>query len=175
MKGWAAVLVLFAVAIVWVVAQPQSQAAARDLDCADFANQAEAEEYLFPGDPNRLDADSDGVACEDLPCPCDDTAGTEEEPPPPPEPAYHLSRHTAERISRSLVAGVVGRSALLDSYTLTSCSRLGEPSIDCRLLAQGERGRQRAACQFKVEVRAKNRHPEGRIVTHKCRTVAISR
>ena len=175
MRTWAAVMVLFAIAIAWFVAQPQSQASARDLDCADFANQAEAEENLYPGDPNRLDADSDGIACEDLPCPCDYSAGTAEEPPPPPKPAYHLSRHAAERISKGLVAGVVGRSALLDSYTLTSCSRLGEPSIDCRLLAQGESHRQRAACRFKVEVRAKDRHPHGRIVTHKCRTVAISR
>ena len=176
-------MVLSAIAIVWVVAQPQSQASARDLDCADFANQAEAEEYLYPGDPNRLDADSDGIACEDLPCPCSYSPGSGEsgsgggssESTPPPKPEYHLSRHTAERISKSLVASVVRRSALLDSYTLTSCSRLGEPSIDCRLLAQGEGNTQRAACQFKVEVRAKDRHPKGRIVTHRCRTVAISR
>lgn len=45
-----------------------STAAAKDYDCADFSNQAEAEEYLLPGDPYRLDADNDGVACEDLPC-----------------------------------------------------------------------------------------------------------
>ena len=32
-------------------------AAARDYDCADFANQAEAQEYLLPGDPYRLDGD----------------------------------------------------------------------------------------------------------------------
>lgn len=183
MRGWAAVTVLFAIATVWVVSQPQSQASARDLDCADFANQAEAEENLYPGDPNRLDADSDGIACEDLPCPCSYSPGSggssggggSSESMPPPKPEYHLSRHQAERISKGLVAGVVHRSALLDSYTLTSCIRLGEPSIDCHLLAQGESSRQRAACQFKVEVRAKDRHPDGQITTHKCRTVAISR
>jgi hypothetical protein len=39
-----------------------------DLDCADFATQEEAQAELDsdPSDPNGLDADSDGVACEDL-------------------------------------------------------------------------------------------------------------
>lgn len=37
-----------------------------DRDCADFATQAEAQEALdgAPGDPERLDANGDGVACE---------------------------------------------------------------------------------------------------------------
>jgi micrococcal nuclease len=41
----------------------------RDRDCADFASQAEAQEVLEddPSDPNGLDGDSDGVACETLP------------------------------------------------------------------------------------------------------------
>ena len=43
---------------------------AADYDCADFSNQAQAQTYLLPGDPYRLDGDDDGVACEDLPCPC---------------------------------------------------------------------------------------------------------
>jgi hypothetical protein len=40
-----------------------------DLDCADFASQAEAQAELNrdPSDPNRLDADNDGKACEDYP------------------------------------------------------------------------------------------------------------
>jgi hypothetical protein len=40
-----------------------------DLNCADFATQAEAQAVLDadPSDPNNLDADNDGVACEDLP------------------------------------------------------------------------------------------------------------
>ncbi|MFR9806391.1 excalibur calcium-binding domain-containing protein [Pseudonocardia sp. RS010] len=38
-----------------------------DRDCADFATQAEAQAVLLAdlSDPERLDADSDGVACED--------------------------------------------------------------------------------------------------------------
>ncbi|MFP5068155.1 excalibur calcium-binding domain-containing protein [Pseudonocardia nantongensis] len=40
---------------------------AQDRDCADFATQAEAQEALLPGDPERLDQNNDGVACETLP------------------------------------------------------------------------------------------------------------
>ena len=38
-----------------------------DLDCADFATQAEAQAALLPGDPYLLDEDGDGIACETLP------------------------------------------------------------------------------------------------------------
>ncbi len=39
-----------------------------DLNCADFRTQAEAQAELQrdPTDPNNLDADFDGVACEEL-------------------------------------------------------------------------------------------------------------
>ncbi|MGB3199690.1 MAG: thermonuclease family protein [Nodosilinea sp.] len=39
-----------------------------DCDCGDFATwqQAQAVLQAFPGDPHRLDGDSDGVACESL-------------------------------------------------------------------------------------------------------------
>jgi hypothetical protein len=41
-------------------------AATADRDCADFPTQAEAQAVLVagPSDPERLDADSDGIACE---------------------------------------------------------------------------------------------------------------
>lgn len=45
-----------------------------DLDCADFDNQKEAQQFFESHDPDQdphyLDADNDGVACETLPCPC---------------------------------------------------------------------------------------------------------
>lgn len=54
------------------VADPTSvirtaQAQSNDLDCADFSTQAEAQANLEanPSDPNNLDADDDGEACED--------------------------------------------------------------------------------------------------------------
>jgi len=44
-------------------------ASAADLDCSDFATQAEAQAALIaaPSDPNGLDTDDDGSACETLP------------------------------------------------------------------------------------------------------------
>lgn len=52
-----------------------SPAAAGDKDCSDFTTQRAAQIfYLKHGgpryDPDRLDGDHDGVACEDNPCPC---------------------------------------------------------------------------------------------------------
>ncbi|MDP9353906.1 MAG: thermonuclease family protein [Chloroflexota bacterium] len=43
--------------------------AAQDVDCSDFATQGDAQAVLTsdPSDPNGLDRDSDGVACESLP------------------------------------------------------------------------------------------------------------
>jgi micrococcal nuclease len=48
---------------------PTSSPPFSDRDCSDFASQAEAQEVLDddPTDPNGLDGDSDGVACETLP------------------------------------------------------------------------------------------------------------
>jgi hypothetical protein len=44
-------------------------AGAADLDCKDFATQAQAQAVFnaTPGDPNGLDRDKDGIACESLP------------------------------------------------------------------------------------------------------------
>lgn len=36
-------------------------------DCRDFRFQEDAQLFLTPGDPHRLDLDFDGIACEDLP------------------------------------------------------------------------------------------------------------
>jgi micrococcal nuclease len=38
-----------------------------DYDCSDFATRSQAQRQLLPGDPYGLDADGDGVACEELP------------------------------------------------------------------------------------------------------------
>jgi Excalibur calcium-binding domain len=46
-----------------------------DLDCADFPTQAAAQDYFLSlggpaSDPDGLDGDGDGIACESNPCPC---------------------------------------------------------------------------------------------------------
>lgn len=82
MKPVTTILLMFGTVLaVLLIASP---AAARDYDCPDFSTQAQAQRYLLTGDPYRLDSNSDGVACESLPCPCS-TARPGGKPPPPPK------------------------------------------------------------------------------------------
>lgn len=55
------------------------------LNCSDFATQpdAQAELNADPSDPNGLDGDNDGVACEDLPGMTDDSGVAEDDPSVP--------------------------------------------------------------------------------------------
>jgi endonuclease YncB( thermonuclease family) len=67
------------VVLVGVVAVPS--APAQDRDCGSFSTQAAAQAYFVAlggptYDPDRLDGDSDGIACEALPCPCSSGPGT---------------------------------------------------------------------------------------------------
>jgi hypothetical protein len=62
---------VFAIALFTLGIAAQPAAAFRDRDCADFATQAKAQHFFekhHPNrDPHRLDADHDGLACEDNP------------------------------------------------------------------------------------------------------------
>lgn len=108
------VLLLLSLAGICAIPNPP-KAHALDYDCADFATQAEAQEYLLPGDPYRLDGDNDGIACESLPCPCSYytppstplppsvPAPTEPSPPQPPveaEPTPSYVAYIACSLSR---------------------------------------------------------------------------
>lgn len=62
------VVVLTAVVALAFAAAP---AHARDKDCSDFSSHRQAQHYFKKHggprhDPDRLDADHDGIACEDL-------------------------------------------------------------------------------------------------------------
>lgn len=55
-------------------------AVAKDANCSDFSNQAAAQQYFINhggpnSDPDGLDADGDGIACESNPCPCSNNTG----------------------------------------------------------------------------------------------------
>jgi hypothetical protein len=69
------VLTAFLVALAATFALAGTASAQDDYDCSDFASQEEAQGFLLPGDPHRLDADSDGIACEELPTAGGATAG----------------------------------------------------------------------------------------------------
>jgi hypothetical protein len=68
-------LATLAVAVVGMAIVALPTASAGDKNCPDFATQKRAQFFFLKhggphSDPDRLDADSDGVACEDNPCPC---------------------------------------------------------------------------------------------------------
>ena len=58
-----------------ILAAPAALAQAGDQDCADFDSQAAAQAHLRadPSDPDGLDSDGDGIACESLGGPFDRT------------------------------------------------------------------------------------------------------
>ncbi|MDH2415270.1 thermonuclease family protein [Nocardioides sp. CER19] len=73
-----ALLLALSGATVLTAASPAS--AHTDKDCSDFATQADAQSYFISlggpsSDPDRLDADGDGIACDSNPCPCSTNTG----------------------------------------------------------------------------------------------------
>ncbi|MFP5371363.1 MAG: excalibur calcium-binding domain-containing protein, partial [Actinomycetes bacterium] len=63
---WSAATGVLTAGLIVLLAAP---AGAIDLNCEDFASQAEAQAVYDanPSDPNDLDADDDGQACEEYP------------------------------------------------------------------------------------------------------------
>lgn len=179
MKLGGLVLVL-AAALVALSALP-STAAARDYDCADFNNQAEAEEYLLPGDPYNLDGDGDGIACEDLPCPCSSSPGEgggggEEQPTaPPPPPPYHLKMGTARSLAKQLARKFTRRNPKVSVSSLDACRRRGERRVDCLATARGESSSSRTTCHLRIRVTAVDRHPKAALGFSNCRTTRFAR
>lgn len=61
---------ILALAMLGSAALAQPAAAFRDRDCSDFSTQRQAQHFFKTHHPNRdphgLDADHDGIACEDL-------------------------------------------------------------------------------------------------------------
>lgn len=154
-----------------------ASAAATDYDCADFADQAEAEEYLLPGDPYNLDGDDDGIACEDLPCPCSSTPGQgagggggEAAPEPPPPPPYHLKMATARHLSLQAARGFTRRNPSVTTTRLGACQRHGERRVVCLAIAEGETARSHTTCHLRIVVRAVDRHPKATLANTRCST-----
>lgn len=172
------VLVVLAGGIAFGV-HPPSQAAAADLDCADFSSQAEAQESLLPGDPYGLDGDNDGIACEDNPCPCGTATGgggggQNETAPPPPPPPYRLSQHQARAAALHLARRFVRHNSKVESLAFAGCLRSGARRLDCDLTARGRSATEATTCTLRVAVRSRNRHPVARLATD-CQTESLLR
>lgn len=171
--GWAAMLAAV-LAVAGSGLGPDPARAGVDYDCADFATQGEAQEYLLPGDPYRFDGDDDGIACEDLPPGggggSTGSGGTDDTDP---APAQRLSKWEAKRASKRLVRKTVNRSRRLDRSGYQGCSRRGERSFVCRYTARGSRAGERTTCRLRVAVHAGNRGPRARIAARRCTTRSI--
>jgi hypothetical protein len=81
-------LVVASIAVWLLSTGAMSPVAAQDLNCSDFDTQQEAQDELEadPSDPNNLDDDNDGEACESLPRDGGTKAGTTT-PSPRPSPS----------------------------------------------------------------------------------------
>ena len=116
------------VAAIVVSALVVPAARAEDRDCGHFSSQAAAQAYFVAlggptQDPDRLDGDSDGIACEALPCPCGSGLPTAPAPTvtptptPPPAPQPVATRRSA-RIVR-VIDGDTFRVRLTSGPQLT--------------------------------------------------------
>jgi len=164
MRRWKiALLLTLGAGALWACAPSEAQAF--DLDCADFANQREAQEQLLPGDPYRLDGDNDGIACEDLPCPCSTSRGGESGGGEPTALSRRAARRAAKREGRRFLR----THTQLGSLALGGCQRRTQRRIDCRFVARGYIGRQRRICKGVIVVRATSGRPVATSHIYGCR------
>ncbi len=98
-----------------------------DLDCDDFATQAQAQAALTPGDPNNLDADNDGIACETSGLPAGGGGDDETASPTP------TSSPTADAIP----TGTAAAAQYQYKKTVTALPSTGGPGPSSGALALG--------------------------------------
>jgi hypothetical protein len=161
MRRWLGVLLVLSFAIVLglVARAPTASAHRRDYDCSDFANQAEAEEYLLPGDPYGLDADSDRIACEDLPCPCAYSSGggggggntTTTTPAPPPKPPK-LNKAAGRSAALAKARHFNLRNRLVSLIRFHGCSRRSRQKLRCDFTGLGRTQTSSSTCAIAVIV-----------------------
>jgi hypothetical protein len=155
------------------IAAPTAAAHRRDYDCADFANQAEAEEYLLPGDPYNLDADNDGIACEDLPCPCSyspgggggdgGNAGAGAIPPAPPPKPPKLYKAVARSAAWAKARHFDARNRLISRLSFQGCRRGSRYKLRCGFRGLGETPTTREKCAITVIVKGEGSHTHAKL------------
>jgi hypothetical protein len=162
MRKWLGIMLFAGAGIVacFIAAPGAAAAQHRDYDCADFATQAEAEEYLLPGDPYNLDADGDGIACEDNPCPCSYApgagggggggggAGSTAPPPKPPK----LKKAAARSAALAKARRYNRRNRRISLISFEGCRRTTRQKVRCTFHGRGQTGRLRSSCEIRVVV-----------------------
>jgi hypothetical protein len=160
-----AVLLFLAVSTACALLPPT--ASAIDYDCSDFATQEEAQEYLLPGDPYRLDADNDGIACEDLPS-AGGGGGNPQPAPPPPPPK--LDKSVARAAARASASRFVRRRSQLDSASFKGCHRKARQHVNCNFLGHGTTSTRRVSCSFRVSVEGTDENHSAHVGKVRCRS-----
>jgi hypothetical protein len=164
---------LMVLSALFILAIVPANASAVDYDCSDFATQEEAQEYLLPGDPYGLDADNDGIACEDLPSGGGgggESGTSKPSPPPPPE----LDKDVAKAAAKSAAHTFVGQNDRLDSAAFKGCHRKALQHINCNFLGRGQTSEQRTICKFKVSVEGLDQSPATHVGHVVCRTEELA-
>jgi hypothetical protein len=101
--------------------------AAVDYNCSDFTYQEDAQAKLLPGDPYRLDADHDGVACQNLPHRA--SSGPTTRPvTSPTKPAAPTTQHAGTQHSGTEHSGTTARGTSPSPRT----TRPAITDLDCR-------------------------------------------
>lgn len=154
------------------VTAPTASAHRRDYDCSDFATQAEAEEYLLPGDPYNLDADGDGIACEDNPCPCSyapsgsggsgDGGPTTSKPAPPPPPPK-LNKAVARAAAWAKARVFNHRNRLISRVSFQGCRRRSPYKLRCEFRGLGETKASREKCAMTAIVKGEGSHAKAKL------------
>ncbi|MFL5953640.1 MAG: thermonuclease family protein [Gaiellaceae bacterium] len=101
--------------------EPRAHAA--DRDCADFSSQREAQDYFLSiggptSDPDRLDGDSDGQACDSLPCPCGASGESAPAPASDPPKSAQVIQARVTKVTDGDTVNVVAYGAERSSYTV---------------------------------------------------------
>lgn len=108
---------------------PAPVATVRDYDCSHFRYQQDAQVYLLAGDPYRLDADHDGIACEELPSRPTYTAPA----PTGQQPVRVLDYAEAVQVTRGALARKFGRTWKDGRGRVVSCpTRISITAMACR-------------------------------------------
>jgi hypothetical protein len=144
--------------------------AAGDYDCADFATQEEAQEHLLPGDPYGLDADNDGIACEDLPSGGGGGGGGGATEPPPPPPPPKLNKAAARAAAMHVARKLARRSPRIEKLTFAGCSRRSRTKVTCRFLGESETPTSETTCGFRVVIRGEGSATSAGLVSPRCHT-----
>lgn len=170
MRTWKILLSMIAVTL---VAASFPAMAVADYDCADFATQEEAQEQLLPGDPYGLDADNDGIACEDLPSGGGGGGGGGSVEPAPPPPPPELSKAAARNAAKQRARQYASQSFRIETVAFQGCSRRSDYRITCRFIGRGRSDTQATICHLRVVVRGEGNDASAKAPRTRCETRQI--